>query len=191
LHLPDDVSYGEILCVAEFWKRQQVRAVPKATARPLSDWPIKALRQWRSQEAQDRDQPEYTILTDVVLRKIAQYRPQDLAELETLRVLDRNTLRNDGPAILEVIANAAQDTTVIDAILACVRANPNQLPRSGIAKVLVGSNAERMEGYQDNPFYNALHGHHRNDVLLQVDDLLDRKLLQADRSGYLTVRETA
>lgn len=189
LHLPEEVSYGEIRCVAEFWKRQQVKAVPKATARPLSDWPIKALRNWRSQEAQDRDQPEYTILTDVVLRKIAQYRPQTLDELEALRVLDRNTLRNDGPAILEIIASAADDTTIIDTILACVRAFPNQLPRSGIAKVLVGSNAERMEGYQDNPFYNALHGHQRNEVLLQVDDLIDRKLLEADRSGHLQVAE--
>lgn len=189
LHLPEEISYGEIRCVAEDWKRKQNAGPATAGRPPLADWPIRPLRQWRAQAAMQRALPEYAILSDTVLRKIAQFRPQSLAALEALHVLDYDTLRQDGEAIVEVVKTAAHATTVIDLILECVRSLPNQLPRSGIAKLLVGSQAERMEGYQDHPLYNALAGHQRNDVLLQVDDLLERKLLEPDSSGHLQVAQ--
>jgi len=63
----------------------------------------------------------------------------------------------------------------------------DELPRSGVAKLLVGSSSERVEGYQQHPLYNTLTGHNRNDVLLQVDELLEHKVLEQGRSGYLRV----
>jgi len=186
LHLTEDISYGEIKCVAEFWKREHAKALAPA-AQPLSDLPLMPLRRWRALVASQRNLPDYAILTDTVLRKIAQYRPQSVAALEALFVVDHDTLHNDGEAIVEIIQNSAQETLVIESILACVNDLPEQLPRSGIAKLLVGSASERMEEYQGHSLYNALAGYQRNDVLMQVDDLLERKLLEPGRSGNLRV----
>ncbi len=72
-----------------------------------------------------------------------------------------------------------------EAILGCVRALPGALPRSGVAKVLVGSESERVAEYREQPLYNALAGHSRIEVTAQVDEMLNDGLLRQDEHGHL------
>jgi ribonuclease D len=147
-----------------------------------SDIPFEALRRWRA-SVTPPGQPEWTVLSDGRLWKIAQARPRTLDELEGLHVLDAATLAEHGVAILASIQT--QCTTVTEAILACVRALPGALPRSGIAKVLVGSEAERVAEYKEHPLYNLLAQHSRKEVTARVDEMLDHGLLQQDEHGHL------
>jgi uncharacterized protein YpbB len=68
-------------------------------------------------------------------------------------------------------------------ILECVRSLPGQLPRSGIAKLLVGSPSERVEGLQDHPFYGRLSGLYRGEVMREVDRLIEQGRLAIDEHG--------
>jgi hypothetical protein len=182
--LNDFTTYGEIRCVVEAWKRQHtsatVRALPDGV-RP-SDIPFEALRRWRA-SVSPLSQPDWTVLGDGRLRKIAQARPHTLDDLEGLHVLDANALAEYGAAILEAVG--VESTQVTEAILACVRALPGELPRSGIAKVLVGSESERMVAIRYHPLYNTLAGHSRLEVTAQVDEMLERGLVQQDEQGHL------
>ncbi|MDO8970233.1 MAG: helix-turn-helix domain-containing protein, partial [Saprospiraceae bacterium] len=47
-------------------------------------------------------------------------------------------------------------------ILECIHAFPGKLPRSGVAKLLVGSLSKRVTMYQTHPLYNRLRGHSRS-----------------------------
>ncbi len=72
-----------------------------------------------------------------------------------------------------------------DIILECVRVLPGKMPRSGVAKLLVGSKSERVEEYRTHPLYNRLAGYSRGDVMVQVDRLLSTGRLVQDESGHL------
>jgi len=72
-----------------------------------------------------------------------------------------------------------------DIILECVRVLPGKMPRSGVAKLLVGSKSERVEEYRTHPLYNRLAGHSRGDVMVQVDRLLATGRLFQDESAHL------
>ncbi len=71
------------------------------------------------------------------------------------------------------------------AILECVKFLPARLPRSGVAKLLVGSLSERVKAYQWHPLYNLLEGESRSRVMERVDKLLENGQLQKAENGYL------
>lgn len=63
-----------------------------------------ALCAWRETEAQARDRPRKWIVEDDAIYRLAERRPQSLAELETLAVLPPRTLERHGEALLEAVA---------------------------------------------------------------------------------------
>jgi len=71
--------------------------------------------------------------------------------------------------------------------MGCVQSLPGQLPRSGVVKVLVGSQAERIEEYAEHPFYNRLADYNRMDVTCQVDALLAAGRLAQDEHGHVVL----
>ncbi|MBO9369449.1 MAG: RecQ family ATP-dependent DNA helicase, partial [Chloroflexi bacterium] len=77
------------------------------------------------------------------------------------------------------------DAEIDRAILDCVKSLPAQLPRSGVAKLLVGSLSRRVEAYQSHPLYNVLEGESRSRVIERVDKLLENGQLQQAENGYL------
>jgi ATP-dependent DNA helicase RecQ len=82
--------------------------------------------------------------------------------------------------------SALPDSDEIDRlILECVKSLPGKLPRSGVAKLLVGSLSERVETYQSHPLYNRLQGHPRSEVMFYVDKLLENGQLRKAENGYL------
>ena len=74
---------------------------------------------------------------------------------------------------------------VTTAILDCVWALPGRLPRSGVAKLLVGSRSERVEKYQTHKLYKRLAGYSRSEVMIQIDNLLASGKIAKDEHGYL------
>lgn len=70
-------------------------------------------------------------------------------------------------------------------ILDCVRAIPGKLPRSGVAKLLVGSGSERVRDFHHHPFYNRLGGHSQSEILHEVDQLLVNGFMKKDENGHL------
>ncbi len=190
LLLPE-VDYGAIRCVTEAWKREQgiapVVSTPLPTVPatvPLKDLPLEPLREWRRHEAEARGNPEYYLFSDETLRRLAIGRPQTLTELRSYNGLGAEVIERYGEEILRVIQKF-DSTRAIDLILECVKSAPAQLPRSGIAKLLVGPESERVEKYQTNPFYGRLQGQSRIDVTLQVDVLIEKGLLKQNDKGYL------
>jgi superfamily II DNA helicase RecQ len=73
-----------------------------------------------------------------------------------------------------------------EAILACVRSLPAQLPRSGVAKLLVGSESARVEEFRGHPLFGALSGRTREAVLGEVDRLIEAGVLAVDEHGKVT-----
>lgn len=69
---------------------------------------------------------------------------------------------------------------VQQAILDCVQTYPGELPRSGIAKVLVGSHSSRVSSYQSSPFYDRFPNHTQKRMMHAVDDLIVHGQLQLD-----------
>lgn len=63
---------------------------------------------------------------------------------------------------------------VQQAILDCVQAYPGELPRSGIAKILVGSHSARIAKYKHGNFYRRFPHHTRINLTHAVDDLIIR-----------------
>ena len=83
------------------------------------------------------------------------------------------------------IRGAGQSEEFAATIIGCVRAIPGKLPRSGVAKLLIGSESERVRDFYDHPFYNRLAGHSRSEVLSEVDRLLTDGQLAQDENEYL------
>ncbi len=77
------------------------------------------------------------------------------------------------------------ETEIDRAILECVKSLPARLPRSGVAKLLVGSLSKRVEAYQWHPLYNLLGGESRSRVMDRVDKLLENGQLQKAENGCL------
>lgn len=70
-------------------------------------------------------------------------------------------------------------------ILACVRSLPGKLPRSGIAKLLVGSDSARVAEFRTSPFYNRLGDQPRAEVQVLIDEMLEQGILEKALHGYL------
>ncbi len=70
-------------------------------------------------------------------------------------------------------------------VLECVKSLPAKLPRSGVAKLLVGSLSERVEAYQSHLLYNRLEGKSRSEVMFYVDKLLENGQLRKAENGCL------
>ena len=71
------------------------------------------------------------------------------------------------------------------AILECIRALPSKLPRSGVAKLLIGSGSERVQEYRNHPMYKRLAGCRRDEVMIQIDELLESGKIIKDEHSYL------
>jgi hypothetical protein len=76
-------------------------------------------------------------------------------------------------------------------ILACVATLPGKLPRSGIAKLLVGSHSQRVLPYTRHPYFGRLDHLHRKIVTQEIDALLNRGDLALDYKSRITLNEEA
>ncbi len=83
------------------------------------------------------------------------------------------------------IGSKSQADEMESAIIDCVRALPGKLPRSGVAKLLVGSDSERVQDFRNHPSYNRLAGRSRTEVLIEVDRLLSNDQIAQDENRYL------
>jgi ATP-dependent DNA helicase RecQ len=77
------------------------------------------------------------------------------------------------------------------AILECVRSLPGQLPRSGVAKLLVGSPSERVESHRGHPLYGRFRNLSRDDVMREVDRLIEEGRLARTESGKVMLGSAA
>ncbi len=193
--LPEEIDYAQIRCVVEAWKREHDIApnisapLPTVSAKtPLKDLPLEPLREWRRQEAQTRGTPDYVLFGDETLRRLATGRPQTLSELRGYNALGAEIIERYGEEILQVIRDF-DSTATIDLIVECVASAPGQMPRSGVAKLLVGSESQRVEKFHDHPLYGRLQGQSRIDVTLQVDVLIEHGALKQNDKGYLIPAE--
>lgn len=196
--LPQDFDYGIIRCVVEAWKIEQASVsteimrsaeITQLAPAAFNDLPFEPLRRWRHQRAAELNQPDWVLFGDGALRQLAQKRPRTIAELRSVSGLSTEVIERFGDELIAVI-NAGTSTETIDAILECVQALPGELPRSGVAKLLVGSSSQRVEKYTAHPLYNRLSNRNRSDVTWQVDTLLEMGYLQQDKSGHLVLTDT-
>ena len=74
-------------------------------------------------------------------------------------------------------------------ILACVQSIPGKLPRSGIAKLLVGSESQRVLQYTNHPDYGRLSQLPRNIVMQEIDALLNRGDIALDDKSRVILKE--
>ena len=70
-------------------------------------------------------------------------------------------------------------------ILRCVREEPGRFPRSGLAKLLAGSDSRHMQELRDHPFYGRLRQYRRRDVLHHVAVLLQQGYLALDGDEHV------
>jgi ATP-dependent DNA helicase RecQ len=70
-------------------------------------------------------------------------------------------------------------------IIQCVRSLPGQLPRSGIAKILVGSTSERVQEFQNHPLYRQLPDISRSKVIQVIDEMLEQGILTKNKNGNI------
>jgi hypothetical protein len=77
--------------------------------------------------------------------------------------------------------SASRLTSAQQIILFVVRRLPGQLGRSEMAKLLAGSKSKRLEGWYDSPHYGRLRDYTRHELTIQLDILLQQKLLALDR----------
>lgn len=73
-------------------------------------------------------------------------------------------------------------------ILSCVHTLPGKLPRSGIAKLLVGSHSQRVAGYRTHPDYGRLAHLPRYNVMQEIDALINRGELGFDEKSRVTLK---
>jgi len=74
-----------------------------------------------------------------------------------------------------------------NSILECVRSFPGELPRSGVAKILVGSSSSRIEKFTSHPLYNKLAGHSRSNIMAVIDAMLQEELIIQDEDRHLLI----
>jgi ATP-dependent DNA helicase RecQ len=119
---------------------------------------------------------EYPILSLTPRGEVA-VRDREGIVLKLPKSLDESALRR---------AQAKVENPKIEkAVLECVHTFPGQLPRSGVAKLLVGSLSQRVEIYQTHPLYNQLHGYSRDEVMKIIDSMLGQGRLIKNENGYL------
>lgn len=76
-----------------------------------------------------------------------------------------------------------------DIILSCVHSIPGELPRSGIAKLLVGSHSQRVAAYWAHPDYGRLAHLPRYIVIQEIDVLINQSELELDEKSRVTIKE--
>jgi hypothetical protein len=74
-------------------------------------------------------------------------------------------------------------------ILYCVLSIPGKLPRSGVAKLLVGSHSQRVIKYTDHPDFGRLSHLPRYAVLVEIDTLINLGELDLDEKSRVIVKE--
>lgn len=74
-------------------------------------------------------------------------------------------------------------------ILSCVQSMPGKLPRSGIAKLLVGSQSQRVFKYTTHPDFGRLSHLPRHIVMQEIDALLNRRDLDLDQHARMIIKE--
>lgn len=74
-------------------------------------------------------------------------------------------------------------------ILACVQSIPGKLPRSGYAKLLVGSESQRVLAYTTHPDYGRLSHLPRNIIMQEIDALINRGDVALDHKSKLIPKE--
>ena len=80
-------------------------------------------------------------------------------------------------------------TKVQNIILACVHSLPGELPRSSVAKLLVGSHSQRVAGYRTHPDYGRLAHLPRYAVIQEIDALINQSELELDEKSRVTIKE--
>ena len=201
--LPEAIDYSVIRCVVEAWKREQTVAAQaqpspepergaSLTVQPVAlvDLPFEPLRHWRHALATKQGQPDYTLFGDGALRELARRRPHTKSELRTISGLSVELIDQFGDEIIVVVQNW-RSSRISEAILECVRSLPGKLPRSGAAKLLVGSASERVEKFRTHSSYGRLSGLSRTDVTAQVEALLEQGWLTQDVKGRLVLTATS
>ncbi|MEK7323866.1 MAG: HRDC domain-containing protein, partial [Chloroflexota bacterium] len=198
VHLPETIDYGQIRCVVNAWLREHespamtnpsegLELSRRSRTEPLQDLPFEQLRRWRHERALELGQPDFVVFGDDTLRRLVRDRPPTKIELRTYKSLTNDLIEQHGDEIIALLHTPTASTKVTDAILECVRVMPGKLPRSGVAKLLVGSDSERVAEFQSHPFYNRLADRNRNDVLAQVDELIEAGMLAKNDKGYLVL----
>ena len=91
------------------------------------------------------------------------------------------------PDPIEHVDPGRTETQMI--ILSCAQSLPGKLPRSGIAKLLVGSDSQRVMKYTDHPDYGRLSHLPRNIVMQEIDALLNRGDIALDDKSRVILKE--
>jgi ATP-dependent DNA helicase RecQ len=214
--LPGDISYGEIRCVIAASKPQAATPAPKADQDDSCDLNseavFEALRSWRLEQSRRQDLPAFCIFHDSTLREIARRQPGTLEELRAIKNVGPSKLKAYGDAALEVLSANRQPigqtlvqagpegmtapcpcsrtlvhSDVDKAVLACVETLGHCLPRSGVAKLLVGSQSQRVAAYRGHALFASLRQQTRDSVMARVDALLAAGHMAADDRGYLVL----
>lgn len=86
----------------EAWRR--LKGLPRLA--PAMQPAAIALAAWREEVAQARDRPRKWILDDEALYRLAERRPRNLGELQSLQVLPPKTIEKYGTALLALIAES-------------------------------------------------------------------------------------
>ena len=178
---------------------------------------FEALRSWRLDRARELGGPAFCVFADQTLREIARRRPASLEQLLAIKGVGPAKLGQYGAAVLEVVkkspalsrehhgapsepvqylstapaASPQTESEVVELILACVKDLAYRLPRSGVAKLLVGSPSQRTAAYRGYRLYGSLNSRGRGEVLAVVDRLLDNGSLVSDSRGHLAIAPPA
>lgn len=87
----------------------------------------------------------------------------------------------------ELISNPDLLAKMHDVIIACVYDLSDQLSRSGIAKLLVGSLSIRVEQYREYPLYGVFQAYYRYIIMQLIDQLIDNGRLVINDHNRLTI----
>lgn len=80
-------------------------------------------------------------------------------------------------------------TPVQQLIVDCVRRQPGEFTRSGLARLLVGSSSVRVSGLRGHPQFGCLADQGRKAVTGDIDSLLQQGWLALDSWQKLTISE--
>ena len=97
---PVDIQEGSAESVAEILNRYIGWT---SDQRLTSEQIMEALRNYRGGEAQRRRRPAFTIFSDATIALIAERRPANTAELQSIKGVGHTILRQHGEAILKIV----------------------------------------------------------------------------------------
>ena len=76
-------------------------------------------------------------------------------------------------------------TPIQETILSVAGRNPGRLTRSGLAKLLVGSQSSRATGLSADPDYGRLSDHGRKAITFEIDILIQQSYLVLDQNQHV------